>query len=367
MSNHSKQEVAGLPVFSSENRERPRIGRVVALFCLLALLAVMLGALFSFAAADVLGLHKTYVSAEVQVANETDAVAYGKTLAAAGVVRYPHLFSLVTRLRGDFLPIAGSYTVDNTMDYPALWRAVCFPTKARKEITVTIPPGTTVPRLIAIFTEAGVGDAEAWARAINEREYDYDFLPPKGEKTWRLEGYLFPDTYRVWQDSDPSVIVGRMLANFERKFDERYRDRAKTIGRSVDEIVTIASMIEAESRYPDEYARIAAVFYNRLASRNYPYLESDATVQYALPAHKEQLTRDDLATDSPYNTYTRKGLPAGAICNPGADALLYALFPAKTRDYFFVSGGGRALFAENYAGHKQNIARILREAENATA
>lgn len=347
--------------FSTENKRR----RVWKLYLGMLLVAGLLATVVCFAAADVLALHRREITAEVTVTAETTPYAYGKQLAHAGVIRFPALFALVTGAKGDFSPVAGSYKVDNTMDYSALRRAVVAPTVENREITVTIPPGTTIPELIRIFCASGVGTPETWAQAINESAYDSPLLGDCNTegKLWRLEGYLFPDTYRVWQNSTPEAVVRRMLKNLERKFDERYRARAKELGMTVDEVLTIASLIEAESRYPDEYARISAVFHNRLHSRNYPYLESDATVQYALPERKPQLAHADLSVDSPYNTYTHKGLPPGAICNPGADAILYAMFPASTRDYFFVSGGGRALFAQTYAAHKRNIAKLQAEAK----
>lgn len=353
----------GLPFV--EKKRNSTTHRALTLALVMLLVAGLLSVGVSFVVADVLALHRGEVTAQVEVTAETTPYQYGRQLARAGVIRFPTLFALVTRLRGGFAPVAGSYTVDNTMDYRALGRAVVLPTRKNKEITVTIPPGTTIPGLIRIFCEAGVGTQETWERAINQAEYDCPLLAelPTEGRLWRLEGYLFPDTYRVWQNSTPEAVVRRMLANLERKFDARYVARARELGMSVDQVLTIASLIEAESRYPDEYARISAVFHNRLRSRNYPYLESDATVQYALPQRKEQLDHGDLAIDSPYNTYTHKGLPPSAICNPGADAILYAMFPASTRDYFFVSGGGRALFAETYAAHKRNIAKIKAEAE----
>ena len=350
----------GLP-FSEQKSARGGLARrVLVLWGSMLLVASLLAAAVSLVAADVLALHRRQVTAEVTVTAETSPYGYGKQLAEAGVIRFPGLFALVTRAGGDFAPMAGSYTVDNTMDYRALRRAVVAPTRKNQEITVTVPPGTTVPGLIRIFCEAGVGTQETWEEAINHTDYDCPLLAdlPTEGKLWRLEGYLFPDTYRVWQTSTPEAVVRRMLSNLERKFDSRYLARARELGMSVDQVLTVASLIEAESRYPDEYARISAVFHNRLNSRSYPYLESDATVQYALPARKEQLAHGDLSVDSPYNTYTHRGLPPGAICNPGADAILYAMFPAKTRDYFFVSGGERALFAETYAAHKRNIARV---------
>lgn len=352
----------GLPFSVQETSSaRATVRYLLIVFVLAAVLTFVL----LYVLTDVLALHTTLVTAEVSVTTETDTRAFADALGAAGVIRTPWFFLLDTRLRdGDFAAVSGTYTLTNRMDYRALRRAVQYPVRKRREISVTIPPGTTIPQLIAIFTKAGVGTPETWARAINETDYAFAFLDglPREGRLWRLEGYLFPDTYRVWQDSTPETVVYRMLSNFEKKFDARYLARAAALGYSVDEVVTMASLLQAESRYPDEYARIAAVFYNRLNSRNYPYLESDATVQYALPAHKATLSREDLATDSPYNTYTHRGLPPSAICAPGADALLYALFPAKTNEYFFVSGGGRAYFAATYAAHKQNIARAAREA-----
>jgi len=128
------------------------------------------------------------------------------------------------------------------------------------------------------------------------------------------------------------------------------------------DIVIIASMIEKEAKFDDERPTIASVIYNRLASSNFPNLEIDATVLYALGFHKEKLTDDDLKIDSPYNTYVCEGLPVGPICNPGLAAIKAALYPEETQYYYYVARkNGYHFFAKTSNEHRQNITKANTE------
>jgi UPF0755 protein len=156
--------------------------------------------------------------------------------------------------------------------------------------------------------------------------------------------------------------LAKLLANFDRKLDASMRADAAEKGFSVDEIVRIASIVEREAFYRSDMSQIASVFHNRLQNRAYPYLQSDATVQYA----KETLgiagavTAQDLDDlDTAYNTYRHRGLPPGAICSPGGDALMAALYPAETDYYYFVSARDKTtVFSKTYAEHLRAVSGL---------
>ena len=152
-----------------------------------------------------------------------------------------------------------------------------------------------------------------------------------------------------------------MLANFETKFDMRYKTRADELGWSVDDVIILASMLQMEAKYETEYAKISSVFHNRLANTYATggKLESDATIVYVLPAHVDKITNEELKTDSPYNTYLYPGLPPGPIGNPTSYAINYALYPDHTDYYYFVAQpSGYSLFAKTYEEHLRNIAAV---------
>jgi UPF0755 protein len=140
-----------------------------------------------------------------------------------------------------------------------------------------------------------------------------------------LEGYLFPDTYLVYQDASPEDIMRKMLVQFEKVYYESVADRAQELEMTMDEVVTLASIIQREARITDEFAKISAVFHNRL--KKDMFLGSCATVQFLINEDRWVLTEEEMNIDSPYNTYINKGLPIGPIASPGRLALVSAVNP----------------------------------------
>jgi len=211
-------------------------------------------------------------------------------------------------------------------------------------------------------------DEEEFLEMCNDRAAfeKYAFIADISDDTDRdylLEGYLFPDTYRIYVGSSPETIINRMLQRFGDIFDESFVERAEELGMTIDEVVTLASIIEREAAQEEDFAKVSAVFHNRL--REGQRLESCATLQYVLKVDKYQFTEAEMATESPYNTYREAGLPAGPISNPGRLALTAALWPNEEyieEDYRFfcnmdVSNGNTSLiFAKTYEEHQENIA-----------
>ncbi len=290
----------------------------------------------------------------------------GDILGEAGVIKYPWAFKLWSYLKTkDNQPnfVAGTYEVSTTQNYDML-RLGFQKSAARATIRLTIPEGYTVDEIIDLFVSNGIGTKERFVEVINNYDFDYPFLDDlvvSSDRIYRLEGYLFPDTYEFYTDSSEEAAIAKLLDNFDNKFIDEYYDRCKELGMTVDEAITLASMIEKEAKYADELGDVSSVFHNRLNnSSTYPYLESDATIMYAI-AHDtgsrlDNMTGDDLEYNTAYNTYTHKGLPPGPIANPGLNSIKYALYPNETNYYYFVSdNSGRMLFATTYEEHLANI------------
>lgn len=191
------------------------------------------------------------------------------------------------------------------------------------------------------------------AEAIAENEKD------GGNREYVLEGYLFPDTYEVYVGSSNSTIIRKHLDRFDEIFTDDYRKRAQEIGMTVDEVVTLASLIEREGKAQD-FKKISAVFHNRL-DRNMA-LGSCATLQYIHKVNKYVFNSQERNVDSPYNTYKYAGLPAGPICNPGKSAIEAALYPdesfVKEGYLYFCLGDastGETVFAKTLEEHNANV------------
>jgi UPF0755 protein len=215
---------------------------------------------------------------------------------------------------------------------------------ARGEIVVykiTIPEGYTSIQIAELLDKKEIVEKESFLKLVKY-----------GEKSW--EGYLFPDTYEVPKKYGAENMFKLMLSNFEQvAVDNKLINKAEQTGFTMDEIITLASIIEKEAKFAEEKRQISSVFHNRLKIGM--KLQSCATIQYILGKPKENLEESDLEIESPYNTYLYKGLPPGPICNPGIDSIIAALEPANEDYLFFVLGdNGRHIFSKTYEEHLKN-------------
>lgn len=201
-------------------------------------------------------------------------------------------------------------------------------------VRFTIPEGYTVKQTRDKLANQGLVNAELFDQEMMTGQFDYKFMSgaPAGEN--RLEGYLYPETYDVFTSAREHDIIDRMLSQFNKVFKEEYYDRAKELNMSLNEVITVASLIERETRADSERAKVASVIYNRLDEGR--KLQIDATVQYALGEQKDRLLNSDLKIDSPYNTYQIAGLPPGPICSPGEASIKAALYPEDTNYIYYV-------------------------------
>ncbi|MBQ6569278.1 MAG: endolytic transglycosylase MltG [Clostridia bacterium] len=227
-------------------------------------------------------------------------------------------------------------------------------------VMVTFAEGKTVMQYGAILEEKGVCSAEEFFRAVNDVDYtgDYGFLPEYSslaDRPYRLEGYLYPDTYEFYLNTNGENVVRKMLSNFSNKVLEVFNN-APDKPLSLDQSVILASIIERESYVESERPKIAQVFFNRLNARgNLAYLnklQSDATRYYPY-------TSSDVPKgfESEYNTYEIKGLPKGAICNPSISAISAVFSPdaSVTAYYFYTDKNGKHYYADTYEQHQKNV------------
>lgn len=299
-----------------------------------------------------------------------------KELHEKGVIEYPTVYKMYSKFRiskrsylsGEFLE--GEHVVNPSMNYDQLLLALSLNKNSKEVVRVTIPEGLSFYEIIDLFIEKGVmteKDKDSYAEAVNEYAYEYKFIEEMEknssiteDRLYRLEGYLFPDTYDFYMGENPVSALDKLLANFNRKFDESWYERADELGYTVDEIITLASMIEAEGDNPEDYAKISSVFHNRLGnSASFPYLDSDATVLYSYQGEKKMLSGGDTKSRvHPYNTYLNKGLPPGPICSPGYEAIYAALYPESTSYYYFLTmSNGETVYSRTLDEHNAAIAR----------
>ncbi len=279
--------------------------------------------------------------------------AIGKILSDAGIIRSASDFVLAVKIRGLSHSLqGGEYRLSPSMSLLAVVDVV-----ARGQVllhAVTIPEGLTAAEVVDVLVDKGLGDRELLSPVIRHGADLYTFSFLDGAVGGSLEGFLLPDTYQIPRGLPARDVVGVFLERFGQVVVPLWEERGS--GRSLREIITMASLVEREARLSEERGLIAGVLYNRLHRRM--LLEVDATVLYALGRHKSVVTYKDLDINSPYNTYRHIGLPPGPIANPGLAAIEAALTPAVTDYLYYVaSADGSHVFSRTYQEHLAAIRR----------
>lgn len=277
-------------------------------------------------------------------------------LETLGLIRSRRAFVSLVRLQGQSRKLmAGPYRA-NSGEWA--WEIIRKMVQGDfQDTSITVPEGlwmVEIAKKVGFLLEGG-------ADSLVQAASDTALLKSLGVPGDTAEGYLFPDTYRLISPTPAEAMVRHMVRTFFQTWNRDLRARASSRGMPIHDVVTLASIIEAEAQVPAERSRIAAVYLNRL-DRGYP-LQADPTIHYALGERKKRTLYDDLEVSSPYNTYLHPGLPPGPICNPGLGALQAVLWPLEgCQDMYFVAqGDGTHLFAPDFAGHLRNR-RLVQEA-----
>lgn len=216
---------------------------------------------------------------------------------------------------------------------------------------VTFPEGFTMEEIGETLSAAGLVDSNDFRRQLFRKDLLAYFALP-GES---FEGFLFPDTYYFSKVDAAMKMIETMVARFKQAVVPEDERKAKELGFNLLQWITLASIIEKESTRFDEHSLISSVFHNRLQKRM--RLQSDPTVIYGIKDFNGNLTKKDLLTPTPYNTYTFRGLPPGPIANPGASSIHAAVNPAQSDYLYFVADQeGRHIFSKTYEEHLKNVA-----------
>lgn len=278
-----------------------------------------------------------------------------RLLEEKGIVRSGEVFYRYLTWKGEGTGLqAGTYSIGDPVSAGELIELLKQGRVRPDTVRVTIPEGYRVQDILPLLADSGLGELEAYERISREEDFGYGFLAeiPAGQVHNPLEGFLFPDTYEFFVDVSEREVLDRLLGQFDRVFDESFRERARERGLTIPEVVTMASIVEKEARLDSERPVIAGVFYNRLAIGM--ALQSCATVQFLFETPRERLLYVDLEIDSPYNTYLYPGLPPGPIASPGKRSLEAALWPDDHGYYYFVArDDGSHIFSRTHAEHQE--------------
>lgn len=304
---------------------------------------------------------------EIYIPRAADTADIADILEARKVISNPLVFTILSKFNGfDGAYLAGTHYVTDKMSYDEIMYIL---TQKPNAVRVTFPEGLTYREVKARLQEAGVSFDEKRLDSLMKNPQlfvDYPFvaaIDPKPGRDWLLQGYLYPDTYEFDMNTDEETIIRTFLNNAQKKLQDKYSEQAKARGISLDEAITLASIIQIETSLNEEMRTISGVFWNRL-DREMP-LGTDATINYMRKENgldtKLWLSQSEIdAFVSPYNTYTNLGLPPGPICSPGDLAIRAALWPAKHEYLYFVAKGdetGSSDFSKTLDEHNAKVAK----------
>jgi UPF0755 protein len=293
------------------------------------------------------------VAFHVDQGESSDQIA--AALVAKGLIRSQEVFLLYLRYQDKGARLeAGDFTLDRSMTMLQIIQTLG--SAKVQQLDITLAEGTTMKAMAQKAAQAGLGTPDDYLAAARDPAWQYDFLQgrPAGSPP-NLEGFLFPDTYRLDKGATAHDLVRRQLDGFAQQITPALRAQAAqpVPGRpaeSLYDIVRLASIVEREVTQDPDRAIVCGIFYNRLASKM--ALQDDVTVLYGLDKLQGPLTDQDKQRDTPYNTYLHTGLPAGPISNPGLASVNACITPQKTAYYFFFADAKKVTrYAKTYAEH----------------
>ena len=260
---------------------------------------------------------------------------------------------------------AGSFQVGTNLDYEAIISYLQSSSNQQEVVSITFPEGMNLLEIAQKLEDNGVCTVNEVLEASNSDEFDnYDFVAAitnDDERYYKLEGYLFPDTYDFYKGEDPKVALGKMINTCQTRFSLQMRDKAEEKGYTIDEVLTLASIVQAEATDDKDMRMIAGILENRLhdgASHDIYHLECDSTTFYPYRTQDQVPENERDTYKSTYDTYTIEGLPAGPICSPGSDAIEAVLEPSSEAAgmyYFCHDKDGNAYYASTWSQHQANL------------
>ena len=352
---------------------------------MVVLVSVVLAKYILVGVSDMLAIDKEEKTVMVNIDKGAGLRQVADTLEEAGMIDSPGFFRLYATLTKASKGFSnGSFEMRTDMDYQAIINYLQSQANRVDTLEVTIPEGRNVFEYAEILSENGVCSAEEFLEACNSDAFDknYQFISKMenaSDRYYKLEGYMFPDTYEFYKEEKPEKVINRLLTNFEDKLEEKIwvsgydekisiKEQAEKQGLTINDLTIIASLVQAEAADVQDMYFISSVIQNRLRTLSnmgisphgdagLSLLGIDSTVWHPYRTKADVPAEVQPSFKSRYNTYEIEGLPPGAVCNPGLEAFKAALNPKDTDYYYFChSADGTAYYATNSSAHQRNLA-----------
>ncbi len=328
---------------------------VVRIICLLLIPIIIAGSVL-FCLADYMGIGNNGRH-EVVIDKGMSTAQIASRLEEAGVIRFPLLYRVYSKIAGhDGAYNYGLYIFEDNKDYGSIAGALKKAGQQSDTVSVCIPEGYSVDQIAKLMEENGVCTANEFKDVAKYGEFDYAFLDSRARETvyYPLEGYLYPETYSFYAsggEDGARIAIMKMLDEFEKRVANKFNSQVEESGKSLNEILTMASIVELEcsSASQTDKNNVAAVFYNRLEWDEPKFLGSDPTTHYG---HGDK-----------YNTYKTQGLPPGPLCSPSEGSISAALNPTEgfSACYFVTDSDYNFYYNDTLSGHNKTISSLKRQ------
>ncbi len=314
-------------------------------------------------AKELLGIDKSDREVVLDIPMNSSTVDIAEILYNEGIITDINLFRVYSKFKGaDGTYIAGSHVLSPKMTYNDIIDVLQEEIESKRETAdIVFPEGITLYEAAQKLEEKNVCSADEFIEIFNSSKFGFDFeekVKVSSMKFYKMEGYFFPDTYQFYVEEDPRIVAKKIYRNFEARVTPDFYGRMRDLDMELEEVLTLASIVQAEAANTRDMKNVASVFYNRLNNPDeYPLLQSDPTTNYVEDIIMPNIeVRSDKIFEA-YDTYRGAGLPPGPICNPGLDAINAVLYPAVTDYYYFCSNleTGEFYYAETLAEHEQNL------------
>lgn len=324
-------------------------------------LSIILSLTILFALQDIFGLGKTESNRIIEIKQSEGLSQIAETLKEAEIINSEFLFKAYYKLiDADVTFQYGTYELKTGMSYDSILSELEKYSAVREEVSIMFKEGITLYEMADLLEINGVCKAADFISTVNNTDFGYDFeknIPDNPLRFHKMEGYLFPDTYNFFTNDNPTNVASKFLANTQRRVFVGIEEELKGSTLTQDEIFTIASIVQMEASQYESMRMVASVYLNRIKnSAEYPRLQADPTTKYSEQL-RLQMSILDTNIINAYDTYEGLGLPPGAICNPGLDAIRAVLNPAETDYYYFCNNieTGEFFFATTLEEHNVNL------------
>ncbi len=354
-----------------KKKRRSRVPGILILTTFIFGVSIILSLVIIGYGKDMFGIGKSDKTHLIIIPENASTEEVASMLETDGIIKSPKFFSLFTRLRNNDKPyISGEHFIRPNMAYETIINELTTieEEEINESVEVTFPEGITLIDAAKELEENGVCSADDFLFYFNSGGFGYDFesrLPTdQSIKFMRMEGYLFPDTYYFYLDMDPEQVCQKIYMNFNDKMTEGRLEKLDNLGISLDEMITLASVVQKEAATTGTMTLVASVFWNRLRNADvFPLLQSDPTSNYANDVVRPNMEVVDETIVNSYDTYKSPGLPPGAICNPGIEAIDAVLDDYQSNYFYFIANinTGVTLFAETLEEHYANEEKINQE------